>query len=176
MELADWIARDIESYPSDPKSTGKRQGRLDPDVHARAVIRALESRCEALGVYPALLPAAAVEVCGIAVGRAAEQRNAGCLDDARWTAASLAAFGKILVRRDPKDAEFQVVLCLAFEQEAKNAWEVADFPTIEAATRNALVAASTALRLAPRNTDARLLVSGLQDKLIGLASQRPPPR
>jgi serine/threonine protein kinase len=171
--LATWIARDLQPYPSDSKPTGKLQGRLDPDLHGRAVIRALASRCEDLAVYPALLPAAAVEVCGIAVGRAAEQRNAGCLDDARWTAASLAAFGKILVRRDPKDAEFQVVLCEAFDQQAKNAWKVADFPTIEAATRNALVAARTALDLDPRNPAARTKVAGLLDKIVGLTLRKP---
>ena len=65
-KVADWIAGDIQPYPSDPKSTGEPQGRLDPDAHADAVIRALESRCEALGVYPALLPAAALQVAGIA--------------------------------------------------------------------------------------------------------------
>ena len=84
-KLAVWIAREIQPYPSDPTSTGKPQGRLDPDVHARAVILALESRCEALGVYPAMLPAAALQVCGIAYGRAYEQRKAGRLDDARWS-------------------------------------------------------------------------------------------
>ena len=124
-------------------------------------------------VYPALFPAAAMQVCGIAVGRAAEQRKAGRLDDARWTAASLFAFGKMLARRDPNEAAFHVVLCEAFEQEAKNAWKVKDFPTIEAATRNALVAASTALRLDPRNTAAQMKVAGLQDKIVGLASRRP---
>ena len=153
-----------------------RRGASDPDVHARAVIRALESRCEALGVYPALLPAAARQVCVIALGRATEQRKAGRLDDARWTAASLLAFGKVLARRDPNEAEFHMVLCEAFEQEAKNAWKVEDFPTIEAATRNALVAAWTAIRLDPRNTDARIKVAGLQDKMVGLTSQRPPPQ
>ena len=106
----------------------------------------------------------------------AEQRKAGRLDDARWTAASLFAFGKVLARRDPNEAVFHVVLCEAFEQEAKNAWKVNDFPTIEAATRNALVAACTALRLDPRNTAARMKVAGLQDKMVGLTSQRPPPQ
>ncbi len=154
--LAVWIARDIEPYPSDPKSTGKPQGRLDPDVHARAVVLALDSRCEALGVCPALLPAAAMQVCGAGVGRAAEQRKAGRLDDARWTAASLFDFGTVLVRRDPNGAAFHVVLCEAFDQEGKNAWKVNDFPTIEAATRNALLAACTAFRLDPRNTAAQI--------------------
>jgi hypothetical protein len=175
-KLALWIARDIQPYPSDPKSTGKPQGRLDPDVHARAVILALDSRCEALGVYSAVLPAAAMQVCGIAVGRAAEQRKAGRLDDARWTAASLFAFGKMLARRDPNEAMFHVVLSEAFDQEAKNAWKVNDVPTIEAATRNALVAAWTAIRLDPRNIRARIKVAGLQDKMVGLTSQRPPPQ
>ena len=59
--LATWIARDLQPYPSDSKPTGKLQGRLDPDLHGRAVIRALESSCADLAVYPALLPAAAVE-------------------------------------------------------------------------------------------------------------------
>ena len=175
-EWRTWIARDIQPYPSGPKSTGEPQGRLDPDAHAHAVIRALESRCEALGVYPALLPAAAMQVAGIAVGRGAEQRKAGRLDDARRTAACLSAFAKMLARRDPNEAAFHLVLCEAFEQEAKNAWKVKDFPTIEAATRKALVAACTALRLDPRNTAARMKVAGLQDKLVGLTSQRPPPQ
>jgi len=173
-KLAVWIAREIQPYPSDPKSAGKPQGRLDPDVHARAVIRALDSRCEALGVSPAMLPAAAVQVCGIAYGRAYEQRKAGRLDDARWTAASLFAFGQVLARRDPNEAAFHVVLSEAFEQKAKNAWKVKDFPTIEAATRNALVAAWTAIHLDPRNTYARMKVAGLQDKIVGLNSRRRP--
>ena len=80
----------------------------------------------------------------------------------------------MLVRRDPNEAGFHVVLCEAFEQKAKNAWKVEDFPTIEAATRNALVAACTALDLDPRNEEARVKVAGLQDKLVGLASRRPP--
>ena len=121
--VADWIASDVNPYPSDPNSTGKPKGRLDPDAHADAVIRALESRCEALGVDPALLPAAALQVAGIAAARGAEQRKAGRLDDARQTAACLSAFGKMLARRDPNEAAFHVVLSVAFEQESKNAWQ-----------------------------------------------------
>jgi len=173
--LAVWIAGDIQSYPSDSNSTGKPLGRLDPDVHARAVIRALDSRCEALGVCrPDVLPTAAMQVCGVAVGRAAEQRKAGHLDDARWTATFLFAFGKVLVRRDPSEAAFHVVLCEAFDQEGKNASKVKDFATVEAATRNALVAAWTAIRLDPRNKAAQIKVAGLQDKMVGLTSRRPP--
>ena len=156
MRLAEWIARDIQPYPSDPKSTGKPQGRLDPDVHARAVIRRSIQDVRRWVFTPPCFPPRPWQVCGIALGRAAEQRKAGRLDDARWTAASLFAFGKMLARRDPNEAVFHVVLCEAFEQEAKNAWKVEDFPTIEAATRNALVAACTALRLDPRNTMARI--------------------
>jgi len=79
-----------------------------------------------------------------------------------------------LARRDPNETEFHVVLSDAFEQEAINAWKVKDFPTIEAATRNALVAAWTAIHLDPRNRFARIKVAGLQDKMAGLTSQRPP--
>ena len=163
-----WIANDVHPYPSGPNPTGESQGRLDPDAHAHAVIRALESRCEALGVDPALLPAAAFQVAGIAACRAAEQRKAGRLDDARQTAACLSAFAKTLARRDPNEAAFHLVLCMAFEQESKNAWQVEDYATIEDALRKALGEACTALRLDPRNAEARLSVAGLQDKLVAL--------
>ena len=43
--------------------------------------------------------------------RGAEQRKAGRLDDARQTAACLSAFAKTLVRRDPDEAAFHLVLC-----------------------------------------------------------------
>ena len=89
-----WIAKDVQPYPPGSSSTGESKGRLDPDAHAHAVIRALESRCEAVGVDPSLLPAAAFQMAGIAAYRAAEQRNAGRLDDARQTAACLSAFAK----------------------------------------------------------------------------------
>ncbi len=171
--VAEWIASDIQPYPSGPNSTGEPKGRLDPDAHAHAVIRALESRCEALGVYPALLPAAALQVAGIAADRAAEQRKAGRLDDARQTAACLSAFAKMLARRDPNEAAFHLVLCEAFEQESKNAWKVEDYPTIEDGDCGRHWAKpATALRLDPRNADARLMVAGLQDKLVGLAAGR----
>ena len=168
-----WIARDIQPYPSDPKSTGKPQGRPDPDVHARSVILALDSKCEALGVYPAMLPAAAGQVCGIACGRASEQRRAGRLDDARWTAASLFAFGKVLVRRDPNEAAFHLVLSAAFVQDSKNAWQIKDHVRVEDGLRKALGEACTALRLDPRNADARIDVAILQDKLVALVSEAP---
>ncbi len=172
--LAYWISRNVQSYPFDPVPTGDPRARPDPDVHAHAVIRAIESECRALGVYPALFPAAALRVCGVAVARGAEQRKAGRLDDARWTASSLFAFGQVLARRAPDDAAFHVVLSEAFDQEAKNAWKVNDFPRIEAATRKALVAAWTAISLDPSNASARIKVMGLQDKMARLTSGRAP--
>ncbi len=174
--LAVWIAEDVNPCPPGPASTNEAKGRLDPDAHGRAVIRALESRCEALGLYPAMLPAAAFYVAAIAASRGAEQRKAGRLDDARQTAACLSAFAKTLARRDPDEAAFHLLLCVAFEQESKNARKVEDYATIEDALSNALGEACTALRLAPRNAGARLAVAGLQDKLVGLASERPSSR
>jgi hypothetical protein len=120
-----------------------------------------------------LLPASAFYVAEIAAFRAGEQRHAGRLEDARRTVACLSAFAKTLERRDPNVAEFHLVLCTAFHQESKNAWQVEDYATIEDATRKALGEACTALRLDPRNVYTRLTVSGLQDKLFGLASGRP---
>jgi hypothetical protein len=175
-EVATWIASDGNPYPSGPNSTGESTGRLDPYAHADAVIRALESRCEALGVGASLLPAAAFHVAGIAASRGHEQREADHLDDARYTAACLSAFAKTLVRRDPNEAAFHLVLCAAFVQESKNAWRIPDHPTIEDGLRKALGAACTALRLDPRNAEARLDVAILQDKLVALVSERPSSR
>ena len=131
--------------PANPRADSTRTPTLI------AVIRALESRCEALGVDPSLLPAAAFRVAGIAACRGAEQRKAGRLDDARQTAACLSAFAKTLARRDPNEAAFHLVLCEAFVQESKNAWKVKDYTAIEDALRKALGEACTALRLDPRN-------------------------
>ena len=172
-KVADWIAEDIQPYQPQANSTGEPEGRLDPDAHAHAVILAIESRCKSLGVYPALVPAAAFHVAGFAVDRASEDRRAGRLEDARRTVACLFAFAKLMEKRDPNEGIYHLLLCVAFEQESKNAWKVHDYTAIEGALRKALGEASTALRLDPRNADARLYVSGLQDKLIGLASGRP---
>ena len=160
-------------YPSDPNSTGEPKGRLDPDAHADAVIRALESRCEALGVDPSLLPAAALQVAGIAAesGPRSNERLAAWTMPARPPHVSPPS-RRLLARRDPNEAAFHLVLCEAFEQESKNAWEVKDYATIEDGLRKALGEACTALRLDPRNADARLEVAGLQDKLVGLVSGR----
>jgi serine/threonine protein kinase/tetratricopeptide (TPR) repeat protein len=174
--VARWIAKDVNPYPSGPNPTGEPRGRLNPDAHAELVIRALEARCQELGVSHRLLPAAAIQVATIAYSRGKEQRTAGRLDDARQTAACLSAFAQTLARRDPDEAAFHVLLCMALEQEAKNAWEVKDYATIEAAQRKALAEASAALRLDPRNAGARLRVAGLQDRLFGLASVRPSSR
>jgi serine/threonine protein kinase len=172
-KVADWIAEDIQPYPPQANADGKPEWRLDPDAHAHAVLLAIESRCKALGVYPALVPAAAFQVSGFAVARCAEQRKAGRLADARRTAACLSAFAELMAKKDPNEALYHLLLCSAFEQESKNAWKVHDYTAIEAALRKALGEASTALRLDPRNADARLVVSGLQDKLIRLVSERP---
>ena len=138
---------------------------------AQAVIRALEFRCKALGV-DYLLPTAAYQLAGIAAGRSAKQRKVGRLDDARKTAACLFSFAKTLTQRDPDEAMFHLLLCIAFEQESKNAWRPPDYTAIEDALRKALGEASMALRLDPGNTDARLSVAALQEKLVGLASVR----
>ena len=128
------------------------------------------------GVYPALLPAVAIRVAGTAASLAAEQRKAGRLDDACQTAARLFAFAETLARRDPNQAAFHLALNIAYEQHAKNAWKVNDYVKIEASQRKALGEALKALRLDPKNADARLAVAGLQDKLLGLIAERSPPQ
>jgi len=171
--VAEWIAHDVNPYPADPASTGESMGRLDPNAHADAVIRALESRCEALGDAPGLFPAAALEVASLAAQRGAAQRKVGRLDDARRTAACLSAFARKLVRRDPREAAFHLLLAETFSQESKNAWKVWDYHAIEETLRKALGEACTALRLDPGNAMARIAVSTLRDKLVGLISGRP---
>ena len=140
------------------------------------VIRALESRCEALGVDHSSFPAVALSVAYIAAHRGMEQRKADLLGDARRTAACLSAFAKKLARRDPDEAAFHMLLCEAFTQESKNAWKVKDYPAIKKALRKAVGEARTALSLDPRNIDTRMSVANLQDKLVGLLSERPSSR
>ena len=171
--LAQWITNDVNPYSSKMNPTCEPKGRLEPDASADSLIRALESRCDALGVDHSLFPKAALMMARIGVRRAAEQRRAGRLDDARRTTASLSAFAAKLARRDPDEAVFHLVLGIAFEQESKNAWKVEDYATIEERLRKALGAARTALRLEPLNREARILVSSFQDKLAGLVPKPP---
>ncbi|MGO9470324.1 MAG: protein kinase domain-containing protein [Isosphaeraceae bacterium] len=181
--IANWIAGLPNLNQSVPDSDLDSKGRLDPAARADAVIRALESRWEALGVAPSLFRDAALRVAEITGQRGQAQRHAGQLNDARRTAACLSAFAQRLAQREPDVADYHLLLCEAFEQESKIAWEafkqeskkapkkVEDFPAIEEATRNALGAARAALSLEPRNTWARIKVAGLQDKLAGLVSE-----
>jgi eukaryotic-like serine/threonine-protein kinase len=175
QSVADWIANELNPYPSENASSGESMSRLGPEAHAQAVVRALESKCESLGADRAIFSAAAVQVACIAASRGMEQRRAGRLDDARRTAACLSAFAKALVRRDSDEAFNHVILAMAFTQESKNVWRN-DFRAIEEALRNALREACTALRLDPRNATARIEVSTLRDKLFGLMSQQSLPR
>jgi hypothetical protein len=171
-EVVFWIAADGNPYRSGANSTGESTCRLDPVAHADAVIRALESRCEALGVGTSLLPDAAFHVAGIAASRGAEQRKVERLDDARHTAACLTAFAKALLRRDPDEAAFHLVRAEAFAQDSKNARRIPEHAAIvEDGLRKALGEACTALRLDPRNADARLQVAILEDKLVALVSE-----
>ena len=183
--IANWIADLPNLNPSVPDSDLAQKDRLDPAADADAVIRTIESRCEALGVAPDLFRDAAARLAENAMEKGWTQRQAGRLSDARRTAACLSAFANKLTRREPFVAKFHVMLCEAFEQESKLAWEtykqeskkapkrVGDFPAIEDTTRKALAAARAALRLEPGNTWARIKLAGLEDKLAGLASERP---
>jgi hypothetical protein len=169
--MAAWIASDICPDPS----VGPARP-FDPEAHADAALQTLASRCEALGLHPGVLPVVARMVCNVAAGRGAEQRRAGRLDDARRTAAWLHAVAGKLVRGNPGEIEYHLMLCVAFEQEAKNAWKVGDIPAIEEHLRKALGEAHTALKLDPEGNAARSRVSVLQDKLVGLALEPPSPR
>ena len=99
------------------------------------------------------------------IGARSNERRAAWTTPARPPHVSLLSprrwHEEILTRR-----RFTCYCALAFEQESKNAWKVEDYATIEDALRKALGEACTALRLDPRNADARLQVAVLQDKLI----------
>jgi hypothetical protein len=119
------------------------------------------------------LPARVAVELMTTVARAVDQiRRAGSLDDARHTAACLTAFAKALLRRDPDEAAFHLVRAEAFAQDSKNARRIPEHAAIvEDGLRKALGEACTALRLDPRNADARLQVAILEDKLVALVSE-----
>jgi hypothetical protein len=80
-----------------------------------------------------LEPVAIGAAIEFAVERAAEQRKVRRLEDARRTVARLFAFAKLMEKRDPNEAFYHLLLCVAFEQESKNAWKVHDYTAIEGA-------------------------------------------
>jgi hypothetical protein len=171
--VGSWIASDVNPYPSGRNNSGQPMDRLDPEAHANFAIRAIESRCDALGVDRSSLPAVAYAVAVVAAERGSEQRQAGLLDDARRTAARFSAFANRLLKRDPDDAVFHLLLAMSFAQESKNAWQLEDHAAIKRALQKALGEARTALRLDPRNRSARSTLAGLQEKLVGLPSEPP---
>ena len=59
------------TFDRDNRAIATPKGRLEPAAHADAVILAIESRCEALGVAPSLFRDAATHVAEIAVQRRA---------------------------------------------------------------------------------------------------------
>jgi hypothetical protein len=170
--VAQWIAAEVQPYPAGRDSAGRATAHLDPDAHADSLIRAVEAKCKALGVYPALFPAVVLDVAAMAAYRGKALRDSGRLDDAREIVQCFSAFAREVALRDPDEPAFHMAMSIAFAQESKNAWKVEDFATIELALMNALREARTALRLDPRNADTRLRVAGLQEKLFGLASRR----
>ncbi len=154
--LGCWIAELV--YPSaiSMEAAGRENGSAAPGARADAVIRALESNCESLGLNHSVVPIAGYKLACMMASRAAAQRREKRLDNARHTAAWLSAFARTLARRDANEPWFHLILCTALEQEAKNGWQVLDYPVIERTLRGALAEATTALRLSPRNQLARL--------------------
>jgi hypothetical protein len=174
--IACWIVEEVNPYPSSSNKNDEAMDRLEPQAHADMVIRAIESRCDALGVDSSLFPAVAYRVAILAGERAAEQRHADLLYDARRTAARLSAFANTLVRRNPKEPAFRLLLCLASVQESKNAWRVPDRAAIKEALRQATREARTALRLDPHYSNAGVTPGALEEKLVDLLCELPSSR
>ncbi len=164
--ISGWIAADLRPSLSDPYPPGEPGPRPAPEAHALAVLGALESRFRSLGIAPALLPAAALQIGSDASARAAGHRHAGRLDEARRTVACLAALAGTQAHRSPGDPASHALLSLAYEQESKNAWRVEDRAAVADALRKALAEARTALRLEPEDEEGSLRVAILQDKLL----------
>ena len=148
MKLVDWIVSDVNPYSSGANPTGEIKGLFDPDAHAEKVIRALESRCKAIGVDHSLFPAVALQVANrLHSGHAAtkcpppgrgppDRRVSLCLRQETGA-------------KNPREPAFHLLLAQAFEQESKNAWQVFDYTAIKDALRKALGEARIGLRLDP---------------------------
>jgi hypothetical protein len=65
-----WIASDVSPFPSGPNGSALPMGRLDPEAHADLIIRALESRCKALGAGHSLFSATIEDALRKALGEA----------------------------------------------------------------------------------------------------------
>ena len=127
-------------------------------------------------MYPALLPAAAMQVAAIAVGRAKSNER-----PAAWTTPARPPHISPPSRRRwyeeiPRKRRSMWCCAQPSSRKSKNAWKVKDFAHDRSGDAEGPGRGLAALHLDPRNTDARLKVAGLQDKMVGLVSERPSPR
>jgi hypothetical protein len=164
--LARWIVDDVRPLAFAPEEA-------DPEFRAAAAVHALDTRCAELGVPPGVFAVAARRTGMAAAALTGDRRRAGHLDDARRTAALNSALARMLVRLNPAEVEFHMMRSETYLQESKLAGAAKDFPSSEAAQRQALAEARIAVRLDPRNMDARVQLASLLDKLIVLIPDGP---
>jgi serine/threonine protein kinase len=100
--------------------------------------------------------------------KAAAERHAAKLDDARRTVDRIYALAKLLVARYPDQAAAHLCLSEALSQRAKNAWRTDDRVAIERNLIQALDESRQALRLDPQNARAENLVIEYQRRLNNL--------
>jgi eukaryotic-like serine/threonine-protein kinase len=144
----------------------------DPEAGAIRLISAIRDRCSKLGLAESMFETTISMIYVDAVGKGAEQRQLGRLDDARATAARFMILARRLVREYPESALCYRVLCEAHNQVKKNAYQTGDIRLIEEALVQAVEAARRSLALDPDRVERRRQLDKLTDQLASIKADR----
>lgn len=160
VELGSWLGECVE-----PWLRGEYPSATTPTEAASQVLADLDRLISTLGLSASEEFEMARALTSVASMAGTHLRKVGKPLEARWSAEFLVQFAKLLIARDPKQSIHHALLCVAYEQKAKNA--VRDHDPIAQIEwlRIALTHAREAYRLAPDDPLARIQCAGNQDKL-----------
>ena len=172
--LVDWILLDVDPYPSGTDAVGNPLGRLEPEAHADAVILAIESRCEAIGVDAGVFPAVAYEVAkaasylgaGATKGRSTGRcpQNLGLSLRIREEAGTAESWRGDVSSREERGFRARSENCLAGGSQGLRR----DRSGVAAG----LGRSRDRIALDPKNFETRSRIASLQEKLIKLTAGR----
>ena len=147
----------------------------DPEAIAAAILGELDDRLAGRRIDPAFDHCIVRQLAERPTSMATAARHAGRSDEARRIVDAMFALAGALERRRPGAAANLWMLSKAHEQESKFGWATDDREAIERSLRAALVLATRALSLEPRDELLRRHVAGTREKYVRLVADEPEP-
>jgi hypothetical protein len=172
--VASIIGSMIANQLCEEQTTGKAL-RLDPEIVASSLLKALDERLDGLEPDRGLRFEIMDQVARLGSVQATRCRRAGRVEDTRWVIGWMFALGRALERREPDNPGAHILISRAFEQEHKLAWHLDDRDVLEPTLLGALTEGTKALALVPQSTLTREHVAALREKYIRLVTQEPDP-